>query len=89
MAPGRGKTCYVSFRTEEPGQWQYNTLAPSVFEAAMNAIRWFNEWKGPRPRRRTVLTVDMTDMRKKQLFHVRAERVVEHFGLDPSQFLDD
>jgi hypothetical protein len=89
VAAARRKTCYVSFRTAPEGRWQYNTEAGSVFEAAMNAIRWFNEWKGPRPRRSTVLTVDMTDMGKKNVFHVRAERVVKHFGLDPGQWLDE
>jgi hypothetical protein len=80
--------CSVYWESDGPGQWQYNTSAVSLFEAAMNAIRWFNEWKGPRPRLNTVLTIHAGWPCEQKTFHVRAARVVEHQGLEPRDWLD-
>jgi hypothetical protein len=85
-----GRTpCYVSFRTSGDGEWQHNTEADSLFEGAMRAIRWFNEWHGPRPACGTILTVRAGSATKEREYRVRAIRVVEHFGLNPSDWLDD
>lgn len=71
---------FVHFRTDR-GEFQHNTNAASLFEGAMNAIRWFNEWHGPRPGRDTVLTVNAGWAHEQKTYRVRASRVVEHFGL--------
>lgn len=83
----RGFPCYVYFRNER-GLWQHNTAAHSLFAAAMNAIRWFNEWHGPRPTPETVLRVTAGWYGDQKEYSVRADRVVEHFGLDPKNWLD-
>lgn len=88
MPDPRAAPCYVSFRTKPEGQWQFNTASHSLFDAAMRAIRWFNEWHGPRPRRDTILTVKAGWGGAEKEYRVRAGRVVEHFGLDPAAWLD-
>lgn len=79
--------CYVTFRTPK-GNWQCNTAAASLFEGAMKAIRWFNEWQGPRPRLGSVLEVHGGWSHTAKVYWVRARRVIEHFGLDPRDWLD-
>ena len=78
---------YVFFKTAT-GRWQHNTSGSSLFEAAMNAIRWFNEWKGPRPRLDAILEINAGWAGERKVFHVRARRVVEHFGLNPEDWLE-
>lgn len=79
--------CYVSFRTPR-GNWQHNTLAASLFEGALKAIRWFNEWQGPRPRPESVLNVTGGWSGAAKEYRVRAGRVIESFGLNPHDWLD-
>lgn len=78
---------YVYFRTDR-GLWQFNTHAASLFEGAMNAIRWFAEWHGPRPHRNAVLTINAGWAHDQKTCRVRAARVVEHFGLRVEDWLE-
>jgi hypothetical protein len=81
-------SCYVFFTDGNGHLRQHNTAGNSLFECAMNAIRWFNDWYGPRPGRDTILIVHANCKGKDQHFQVRAERVVQHFGLNPADWLD-
>jgi hypothetical protein len=80
--------CSVYWESDGPGGWQHNTSARSLFEAALNAIRWFNEWKGPRPRQDTVLTIHAGWSGNQKTYRVSAGRVLEHYGLDARELLD-
>lgn len=85
---GGGVPCYVFFRNER-GLWQDNTAAHSLFEGAMNAIREFHERGRVRPGMDTVLRVIAGWAHEEKEYFVRASRVVEHFGLNPSEWLDE
>lgn len=54
----------------------------------MNAIRWFNEWHGPRPKSGDILEVHAGWGGEQKIYRVKASRVVEHFGLNPGDWLD-
>jgi hypothetical protein len=54
----------------------------------MAAIRWFNEWKGPRPTLDTILEINAGWAGEQKIYRVRASRVVEHFGLNPGDWLE-
>lgn len=54
----------------------------------MNAIRWFNDWYGPRPARDTILKITAGPAHNQKEYRVRASRVVEHYGLAVEDWLD-
>lgn len=79
--------CYVFWRSAR-GLEQSNTSARTLFEAAKKALEHFAEGYGPKPKRDTILQIEIKPWPKPdQVYRVRAGRVVEHYKLDPRRYL--
>ena len=60
LSPVRhNRTCLVSFRTSAGAMYAHVTRGRSLFDAASNALLWFEDdhWKGPWPTDETVFDV--------------------------------
>ena len=68
------RTCCVSFY-HEGGEYSNTAMGESLFDVAAKALEFFcaPHWKGPRPRRNTVL--DVTVMGEQQKYRVVAGRI--------------
>ena len=80
--------CYVYFRSHR-GWEQNNTAATSLFAAAFQALSWFRDWYGPKPKMNTVLKIHAGWAGGQKTYYVRARRVLEHYGFDPREWLED
>jgi hypothetical protein len=70
------RCCCVSFR-HDGGEYSNTVMASSLFDAAANALEFFcsPDWKGPRPRRDTILDVTLVgDHRRYRVLAGRIER---------------
>ena len=68
------RTCCVSFRWHGD-EYSNATMGRSLFDAAASALEFFcaPQWKGPRPRRNTILLV--TTMGDQRRYYVVAGRI--------------
>ena len=68
------RTCCVSFY-HEGGEYSNTAMGGSLFDVAAKALEFFcsPHWKGPRPRRGTIL--DVTVMGEQQRYGVTVARI--------------
>jgi len=75
---GVQRCCCVSFR-HHAGEYVNTTMGESLFDVAAKALEFFcaSNWKGPRPRRDTLLEVTILgDQRRYRVVAGRIERWV-------------